>query len=176
MQIFTREQALAGLKEVFKVAGYETKLRDDYYNSFEREGQYYIFEEIDSKGKVIKRYWVHALTGVIYSPMEADMIHVSGYIPRDVVLSGKVSVPVTVSGINMLKVVFPEPFEEVPEIVITPHSEHPGTLVKGFSINKPAKDSFYICINRTSLTATTFHWMAKGKVAGQCGWSYQGED
>lgn len=78
---------------------------------------------------------------------------------------GKVSVtPTTANESYKLTVKFPTAFAEKPNILIIPQTSAPQNMKWSIGQGSTAIDSFDIYLNRTTATATSFQWIAIGKV------------
>lgn len=78
---------------------------------------------------------------------------------------GKVSVtPTTANESYKLTVKFSTAFAEKPNIIIIPQTSAPQNMRWSIGQGSTALDSFDIYLNRTTATATSFQWVAIGKV------------
>lgn len=74
--------------------------------------------------------------------------------------SGKITITPVANVPTTGAVVFDEPFEGTPEIVITAQTSVPGTVCLGVGNTNPTKDGFDAVVTRTSTTPTILHWVA----------------
>ena len=80
---------------------------------------------------------------------------------------GKVSVtPTTANTTYNMAVKFPTAFSTKPNVFIVGQSSAPQVFSYSIGQGSTDTDAFDIYINRTTATATSFHWVAIGKVEG----------
>lgn len=78
---------------------------------------------------------------------------------------GKVSLtPTTANAVYNLDIKFPTPFTTKPNVFIIPQSSVPDYIDCSIGQSSAGLDEFSIYMKRTTATATSFHWVAIGKI------------
>lgn len=75
--------------------------------------------------------------------------------------SGEVQVTPSAANIpTLVSVTFDEPFDAEPDVLVTPETAVPGTIVVGCAYTNCTETGFDAVLTRTNTNTTTVHWMA----------------